>query len=158
MSEHDLPDDTAALLRDVPPADDAVRESHIAAALDEIGVAPASVVVPLRSRTVLRFVAAAAVAAVLGVGIGWSVRGGDNQPVAEGSVDTVRNATATTVKGSTAWMPCDFSGLQDSGWLGEYEMDGKRYGLFVNNWSVVWYDLDTCTKVQDIPHPGTTAP
>ena len=159
MSEHDLPDDVAALLRDVLPADDAVRESHIAAALDEIGVAPASIVVPLRSRTVLRFVAAAAVAAVLGVGIGWSVRGGDNQPVAEGSVDTVRNATATetTVKGSSA-SSCDFSVLKDATWLGEYETDGRRYALLVSNLSVMWFDLDTCSKVQDIPHPGTTAP
>lgn len=159
MSEHDLPDDVAALLRDVPPADDAVRESHIAAALDEIGDAPASVVVPLRSRTVLRFVAAAAVAAVLGVGIGWSVRGGDNQPVAEGSVDTVRNATATatTVKGSSA-SSCDFSVLKDATWLGEYETDGRRYALLVSELSVMWFDLDTCSKVQDIPHPGTTAP
>lgn len=160
MSEHDLPDDIAALLRDVPPADDAVRGSHIAAALDEIGVAPASEVVPLRSRAVLRFVAAAAVAAVLGVGIGWSVRGGANQPVAEGSADTMRNATATatasTVKGS--WASCDFSVLKDATWLGEYETDGRRYALLVSNLSVMWFDLDTCSKVQDIPHPGTTAP
>lgn len=161
MSEHDLPDDIAALLRDVPPADDAVRGSHIAAALDEIGVAPASEVVPLRSRTVLRFVAAAAVAAVLGAGIGWSVRGGANQPVAEGSADTMRNATATatatTVKGSSA-SSCDFSVLKDATWLGEYETDGRRYALLVSNLSVMWFDLDTCSKVQDIPHPGTTAP
>ncbi|MFM8793560.1 MAG: hypothetical protein ACKOFF_01500 [Acidimicrobiales bacterium] len=161
MSEHDLPDDIAALLRDVPAADDAVRGSHIAAALDEIGGAPTAVVVPFRSRTVLRFVAAAAVAAMLGVGIGWSVRGGDSRPLAEGSTDTVRNATviatATTVKGAVS-SSCDFSVMKDATWLGEYETDGKRYALLVGNLSVMWFDLDTCSRVQDIPHPDTTAP
>ena len=162
MSEHDLPGDIAAMLRDVPAADDAVRGSHIAAALDEIAAAPTAVVVPLRSRTVLRFAAAAAVAAVLGVGIGWSVRGGDTEPLAEGSADTVRNATATTVKGSVS-SSCDLSVLKDATWLGEYEVNGRRYGLVVNNLSLMWFDLDTCSKVQDIPHPdasqpGTTAP
>ena len=157
MSEHELPDDLAAMLRDVPATDDAVREAHISAALDAIPVAPSGRVVPFGPRGALRLVAAAAVAAVLGAGIGWSVRGGDNQPLAEGTPDTARNATMTTVKGS-ATTSCDFSGLQDSVWLGEYEMDGTRYGLFVNNWSVTWYDLDTCGKVQDIPHPTTTAP
>ena len=157
MSEHDMPDDIAAMLRDVPPADDTVREAHISAALDVIESVPSGNVVRLGPRTALRFVAAAAVAAVLGAGIGWSARGGDNQPLAEVATDAARNATMTTVKGSLR-TSCDFSGLQDSAWLGEYEMDGRHYGLFVNNWSVVWYDLDTCGQVQDIPHPTTTAP
>ncbi len=180
MNEHDdtvedLPAEIAAALRDVTTTGERERDAHIDAALAEIAVAHGTVV-PLRTRYLPR-AAAAAVVLLLGAGIGWSVRGSNTTTLAgEAGTDTAvpRNATNETTpdtdvpKGSTqasgsatmtgSSATCDLSGIAGTQWLTNISSTGKRYAIFVTDSSVVWYDLDTCEKVQDIAHPVTTTP
>jgi hypothetical protein len=120
--------------------------------------------------------AAAAVALLLGVGLGWMVRGGDAPQMAvemsdstditrNGSADPAGNASApagTDVKGATATTgtpsTCDFTDIAGAKWLTDITSKGKRYAIFVTDAAVQWYDLDTCAKLQDIPHPVATTP
>ena len=181
MNDHDdtlddLPGDVAARLRDVPPASGSRRDEHINAALTAIP-APGANVVPLRTRMEPRATAAAAaVALLLGVGLGWAVRGGDEPQMAvemsdstevarNGSVEPASNASepdGTEVKGATVTTDtsptCDLTGVPGAKWLTDITSNGKRYAIFVTDASVQWYDLDTCAKLQDIPHPVATTP
>ena len=181
MNDHDdtlddLPGDVAARLRDVPPASGSRRDEHINAALAAIPATGADVVA-LRARKVPRATAAAAaVALLLGVGLGWAVRGGDEPQMAvemSDSTEVARNGSAepaasgstpagTDVKGATVTTgtssTCDFTAIAGARWLTDITSNGKRYAIFVTDASVQWYDLDTCAKLQDIPHPVATTP
>lgn len=164
MDNQDLPEHIARMLRDVPTAEN--RDRHIATALESLATVRGvpSAVVPFR-RVVLA--AAAAVLLALSAGaLGWTLRGDTAQPLA---MDDVSAREVSGVKGNTSAVPaqaadssptstCDVPELKGAVWLGTYTIDRRTYSLFVNNLSVMWYDLATCMQALAVPHPATTAP
>lgn len=166
MTEHDddLPQGLARLMRDVPPADEATRNAHIAAALSQAPVSARQRHSDPGRRILLA--AAAAVIAVLGAGAGWAARGQQGEPMADVSAMTraadaeanVQPAVATTVPGKgtsgtgvspTTAPPCTASVSPDATYLGEYadKRDGTAYLLFREKESLVFVDRSTCAQV-----------
>lgn len=166
----DLSPGMAGRLRNVPPADGATREAHLAAALDEMqgpSVVRGSVVRMDVRRRVL-----ATAAAVLLVGLayaaGWSTRGREPAPTAAtvtGAHDShdVTSTTSPVPKGvlPTAGPECadgTVPQMIDSVYVGEYAnpSDGHTYLVYTFSGTVEFIDKDTCQSAPLMT--GTTAP
>lgn len=151
----DLPPRLEELLGSVPPAADAVRESHISAALGAMGntVADPSRVV----RVDFRRKALAVAAAVVLVGAAWvagrASRGTDTRPTAA----DVNSATVTPAY-PKGFLPqsgspvCTHGTIQmiDSVYIGDYvnPSDDHTYLVFTFNGRLEFVSKDTCTMVQ----------
>jgi hypothetical protein len=164
MAHDDLPDHLAQMLRDVSPADERVRDAHIAAALDASIRVGGTVVTRVPFRRAALAAAAAVLMALSAGALGWALRGNDTRLIATAE-STMR--VVSGVKGNAAAVPaqdadgaaqCNLADLGDAVWLGSYTVDGHTYSLFVNELTVTWYDLSTCTEALTVPHPSTTAP
>lgn len=143
--ETELDPAIAAALRAVPPADDATREAHISAALDQIAVAGRRVATsPQRQRWLS---AAAAVVALAG---GFAIgRAGDdpvNQP-RNASVDM----TTTTVPAKTG-TGCTTE-VGNGRILAEYSSDAGPRMIILHEDELVIIAADTCASLQTIPLP-----
>jgi hypothetical protein len=166
VSEHDLPRHIADAMRDVEPADPGTRDRHISAALDAHRGAGTSVI-PFRTRRTLVTAAAAAVIAVLGGTVGWSVRSDGNRQMVAGETGSDPAVVAKGTSPSSdagqqasppATDPCVSVAPADSNLLGTYTVNGRSYSLYVDSQSVTWFDTVTCEKALVVPHPGTTVP
>lgn len=169
MTDHedDLPQHLARLMRDVPPADAATREAHIAAALAVARPASERVVRLAPRRRVFLAVAAAGIA-VLGAATGWAARGQQDSPFADpraatatatdGTGTETHQAVDSTVpgKGSTPTTgtfttvpPCTEKMNPDAVYLGEYvgRAGDITYLLFRQNETLVFVDKSTCAQV-----------
>lgn len=106
--EHDLPERVTDALRDVPRADPATMDAHIAAALgawDREMSRPARVI-SLDARRRVLLSAAAAFLLIVGAGLGWVVHSPHVTPVAadastRSQSDVAADAAAGSVLGST---------------------------------------------------------
>ena len=161
MSDHDadLPEEIARMLRDVPPADPADVDAHIAAALGTAGngAGPGTVLrADFRRRGLLAVAAAALV--VLGAGTGWVARGGGGDGEDFRATATTDGAAATTVpdkattgtNGSfTTVPPCIGKVAPDAVYLGEHAGRATDPVLLVfrENGLLVFVDKDTCERV-----------
>lgn len=159
----DLPAGIARMLRDVPPADPAVRDAHIQAALAAI---PGRVVkVDFRRRALLG--AAAAALVLLAGGAGWAARGsGTDAVVATAGADVSSSANeaitsatdaASPAKGaayagqtagsSSTVPPCIDKVGPGSVYLGEYTVTNTTYLVFSQKLAIVFVDRTTCAQV-----------
>ena len=164
MSDHDadLPEEIARMLRDVPPADPADVDAHIAAALSAAGngAGRGTVLrVDFRRRGLLA--AAAAALLVLGAGTGWVARGGgDGQEdfratattdgTAEPAATSVPDKATTGTNGSfTTVPPCIAAMAPDAVYLGEHTGRPTDPVLLVFRESglLVFVDRATCERV-----------
>ena len=151
----DLPADLVRLLRDVPPADPATVDAHVAAALAGM---PATVVrVDFRRRALVSVAAAALM--VLGASIGWAARGRDRTDVLasyspDASGDTRGTDTVATLpaKGATTTTIAGRCRIQvfDSQYVGEYmnPADGKKYAVYTSGGMLEFVDRTTCESAQ----------
>lgn len=154
----DLPEHLARLLRDVPSADPTVRDAHIAAALDHVSAAGATVVSIDSRRRALLAVAAAAIA-VLGAGVGYAARGSGPATVAavadvssetresEQIITTTDSAVPT--KGGPTSSACTIQ-VVDSVYVGEYinPTDGATYAVYQFSGQLEFFDRATCRPVK----------
>jgi hypothetical protein len=142
--ENELDPRIEVLLRDVPPADSSIKESHIAAALGEITT-------PAASKGRLRFFSAAAAVVVLAAGgIAISRSSNDAPPAiaADTSTTTIAKAAGdcgeewsglwgdSSARGDFSWAETDYAAIGHQGWLS------------------VYLAMEPCTKVGDIDYWG----
>lgn len=140
--ENELDPRIEAQLRDVPPADSSMKESHIAAALGEIAT-------PATSQGRLRFLsAAAAVVVLVAGGIAISKNSHDTPPAiaADPSTTTLAKAAGdcaeewsglwgdSSARGDFSWAETDYAAIGHQGWLS------------------VYLAMEPCTKVGDIDY------
>ena len=141
--ETELDPTIVAALRAVPPADDATREAHLAAALDQLGGAR-----PVSSSPRQRWLSVAAAAAALAGGFAIG-RAGDD------SVGQPRNAaieTTTTAPPVKTGTRCAAE-VGDGQVLAEYESDAGPRMIVLRDDALDVIDAVTCASLQTIPLP-----
>lgn len=143
--EIDLDPAIVVALRDVPPADPALREAHIAAALGQISAAHRP---PVASTLRQRWLSVAAAAAALAGGfvIGRAGDDASNQP-RNAAIDVTTTTTPPKTGSGCA------AEVGDGQILAEYaSADGPRI-IVLGEDALVILDAQSCEPVQTIPLP-----
>lgn len=140
--DNELTPEIEAALRDIPAADPALRDQHIAAALGEI--APAAT---MKRRNL--FAAAAAVLVLAGAGFAVS-QNSDGDTPAVAAPDT----TVTSVPKASGDCAAEFSGLWgDSAGRGQFSWAETDYTVIGHNGGLsVYLAMEPCTAVGDISY------